>query len=336
MLRPIRLLWLVALFAVGWSAWWGWGAWRAQTGLESWMEARRDAGWLAEWDRISVAGFPTRIDRTISGLVLANPAGGWVLTMPFFQILGLNYEPNHLVLVWPDEMELATPQQRIAISGADLKGSVTFRPGPAREVEAATLVFKDIALASDSGWTSRVGEFRLATRPAAGADAMRDIGLEIIGLKPRSPALEQLADAGILPGEVETLKADLAISFDRPWDRRALEEARPQPREIRIREIAVRWGALELRLAGSLSVDAEGAASGEVMVKSTNWREMLDLARQSGAIPDSFIDTIDSAFTLLSGLAGRKDTLDIPLTLREGRMSLGPVPLGRAPRLRLP
>lgn len=335
-MKPIRLLWLVALFAFGWSAWWGWGAWRAQTGLEGWMEARRAAGWQAEWEEITVAGFPTRIDRTITGLTLANPSGGWVLSMPFFQILGLNYEPNHLILVWPDEMDLQTPRQRVAITGGDLKGSVTFLPGPARELEAATFVFRDLAFASDAGWTSRMDEFRLATRPAAGDDGTQDIGLEIVGLKPRSPALETLAEAGILPGEVEELKADLAVAFDRPWDRQALEDTRPQPREIRIRELAAKWGAAELRLAGSLTFDEEGAASGEVMVKSTNWREILDLARNSGAVPDALIDPVDSALTLLSGLAGRSETLDIPLTLREGRMSLGPVPLGRAPRLRLP
>lgn len=335
-MKPIRVLWLIAIFAFGWSAWWGWGAWQARSGLETWLEARRDAGWQAEWDAIEVRGYPTRIDRTITGLTLANTQEGWVWQAPFFQILSLNYQKDHVILVWPDEMTLQTPWQRIAISGEKLQGSMKFLPGSEQELDNATLVFDGLALESDAGWTSSMQQLRLATRPSEGREGRRDIGLEIVELKPRSATMERLANAGLVPEKFDELKADLSVGFDHPWNRNALEEDRPQPREVEIREIAAKWGELELRIAGDLTVAEDGTVSGDVMVKSTNWREMLELGNSSGVIPESFLGPLERALTMLSGMAGRSDTLDIPLSFNNGKTWIGPLPVGRAPVLRLP
>ncbi|SNS18595.1 DUF2125 domain-containing protein [Tropicimonas sediminicola] len=335
-MKPIRLLWLTLLVALAWSAWWGWGAWRAKSDLVGWMEARRADGWQAEWGDVSVAGYPTRIDRTITDITLANTEAGWVWNAPFVQILGLNYEKDHVILVWPDSMTLQTPRERIAIGGEELRGSLTFRPGPARELDEAVLVFRDLTLASDAGWTSAVAEARLATRPVESESVAQQIGLEITGLRPRAPMMQRMAERGLVPGTIETLSADLVVTFDRPWDRSALEQARPQPREIEVRNVAASWGQLELRVAGDLTVGPDGLASGDLLVKATNWEEILEVARESGALPDGIADTVESALRLVSGLAGSSSTLDIPVTLSDGRMRMGPVPLGAAPRLRIP
>ncbi|PRY23658.1 hypothetical protein CLV78_104149 [Aliiruegeria haliotis] len=335
-MKPIRLLWLAIVLALAWSAWWGWGAWHARAGLTGWMEERRAAGWQAEWSDISVQGFPTRIDRTITDLTLANTEYGWVWSAPFFQILGLNYEKDHVILVWPDTMTVQTTDEKIAISGDDLQGSVTFVPGSDRQLETATLVFEGLKLRSDAGWTSSLEQARIATRPDDGREGARDIGVEITGLKPRAPMLEKLAQAGLVPAEVERLTADLSVQFDRPWDKAALEGVRPQPQQVDIRNLGATWGALEVRIAGDVSVSPSGQVSGEVMVKATNWRDILEVARQSGALPDSIADPIESALLLLSGLAGRSETLDIPLTFSNGRTKLGPVPIGPAPTIRIP
>jgi hypothetical protein len=126
------------------------------------------------------------------------------------------------------------------------------------------------------------------------------------------------------------------VRFDRPWSLAALEDARPQPRHLDITEAALRWGRLELRVAGALAIDAEGEPEGELLLKATNWRALLDAARAAGALSDRLAGAVEGALALASRLAGSPETLDIPLRFASGRMRLGPVPIGPAPTLRLP
>lgn len=335
-MKPVRLLWILLLLVAGWSTWWAIGAWNARSDLSGWMEARRDAGWQAEWSDISVTGYPTRIDRTITDLTLADTESGWVWNAPFFQILGLNYDKDHVVLVWPDRMTLQTPYERIGITGEELQGSMTFVPGRDRELDQATLVFRDLELSSDAGWRSSVDEARIATRPTEGREGTRDIALEITGLKPKSAAVARLSNLGLVPATFQRLNADLAVTFDKPWNRTALEGTPPQSRQIEIRKIGAEWGRLELRAAGDLSVADDGEVSGEVALKATNWKEMLQLLQETGAMPEGVVATIDAALDLLSAMTGRSDTLEIPLTFANGSTRIGIVPIGPAPVIRLP
>ena len=336
-MKSRHLLWIVPLtLAVAWAAWWGWGVWTTARNVQAWLNDRRDAGWQAEWSDISVEGFPTRLDTTITDLTLANTEAGWVWTTPFVQFLGLNYENNHYVVVWADTMTLQTPSERIELTGEDLRGSITFLPGRNRQVNEAVVIFKDLALSSDAGWTSAVEEARVAARPTEGRAGWYDLGAEVTGLKPRSPVLERLAGLGLVPGTIERLNADLAIAFDRPLDRAALEGLPPQPRQIDIRNLGAKWGELELRVAGNLTLDPAGQASGDIMLKATNWREILELMRQSGSLPGSAVDGIETALRLVSGLAGSSKTLDLPVSFRNGRAWVGILPVGPAPVIRIP
>ncbi|SFD13087.1 DUF2125 domain-containing protein [Tropicimonas isoalkanivorans] len=335
-MRPIWLVWLVLAAALAWSAYWGWNVWQAKADIVAWLEDRRTAGWQAEWSDISVAGYPNRVDVTISDLVLANTDAGWVWSAPFLQILRLSYDRDKVILVWPDTMTVGTVDEQVEITSDNLQASIAFLPGQAREVEEAVLVGNGLTLRSDADWRSAIGQVRLAMRPDPQDPARREIGVEITELTPSAAWVVRMAEAGLVPPTVDRLAADLAVRFDRPWDRTALEEARPQPREVEIDDLSARWGRLQLRVAGELTVGRDRRPEGEVVVKATNWEEILEAARQGDALPEAVAGTLDRTFRLLSRLAGSPKTLDIPLSFDDGRMRAGPVPLGPAPKIRIP
>ncbi|MEO0829344.1 MAG: DUF2125 domain-containing protein, partial [Pseudomonadota bacterium] len=148
----------------------------------------------------------------------------------------------------------------------------------------------------------------------------------------RPPALSGLG----LPESLSTLRADIVMTFDRAWDQRALDGDRPQPTRINLRDAHAEWGKLRLRLAGKVSADSSGRADGEIVVKATNWREILDLGVASGAIGSANASALRRGLDLASKLKGDPETLDIPLTFSGGRTRLGPLPIGPAPRMALP
>ncbi len=329
------LLAVVVLAAVGWSAFWWIVAGREEAGIEKWLEDRAAEGWVAEAESVETKGFPNRIDTTLTALELADPATGVAWTAPFLQLFRLSYEPNHYIVVWPDTQTIASPHQRVTVSTSDARGSFVFLPGTNLTLDRLSVATKSVALSSDAGWQATFEEARLATRPSERIEGLIDIALEARNIRPANAALAALADAGVVPGTLEFITLDASLGFDGTWDRSAIEDARPNPTRLKLTKFQSKWGELELWLAGDLNVDSAGVLSGEVTVKAKNWREMLALAQAIGWVPESFADTLESGLSLVATLAGSPSTLDVPLTITNGQVSLGPIPLGQAPRIKI-
>jgi hypothetical protein len=90
---------------------------------------------------------------------------------------------------------------------------------------------------------------------------------------------------------------------------------------------------LSLQASGRLAVDERGRLDGRVTLRAENWRSLVERARAAGLLPALLTDVLENALALAAGRDGRAETLDIPLTLDEGQIRYGLIPLGTAPRL---
>ncbi|WP_135504410.1 DUF2125 domain-containing protein [Roseovarius aestuariivivens] len=329
-----KLLILILVVAGAWAGYWAVGSASVQTTFQRWFEERRAEGWVAEYGELTTRGFPNRFDTTISNVSLADPATGLAWDAPFFQIFALSYRPNHIIAVWPNDQRLATPLQKFDIASEDMRASLVTQASPRLPLERLTLTATTLAVTEDGkSQPTRAQSLTLAAERLAGAEASYRLGLNAEGLAPALDWRARLDPGGTLPDAFEAFRADMTVQFDTPWDLDAIEEARPQPRQIRLRLAEARWGRLELQAAGELDVDTAGRPTGEIVVKARNWREILGLAVSSGALPQGLADTLEDGLSLIAGLAGNPRTLDIPLTFAGDRIRLGPVPIGPAPRL---
>jgi hypothetical protein len=90
---------------------------------------------------------------------------------------------------------------------------------------------------------------------------------------------------------------------------------------------------LDLRGQGRLVVDELGYAEGRIDVRARNWHEMIEIAERAGAIGSTLAGTLRSGLDLVAMLSGDRNSLRVPLDFENGRMRLGPVVIGDAPRL---
>ena len=321
----LRFLIVVIIVAAGaWSAYWFVSAKAWERGLTAWMEERRAAGWQADWSDIEVRGFPNRLDTTINDIALADTASGWSWQAPFVQILSLSYRPTQAIVVLPNDTTLQTVEHSYRLQGDDIRASLALEPNRNLALERATAVIEGggVTVDGNEGWTAR--EMRMAVERTDDTPTYR-LGLALSDVQ---------APEGVGPaGALAQVTADATATFDTVWDLRALEQARPQPVEIRIDRADASWGALEVAMAGEVTVSDSGTPEGTVTVKVKNWRDILDLAVQTGILPESMLPTFTRALELASGLSGNPDTLDMPLNLRGGRVFLGPLPIATAPNL---
>lgn len=320
-----RLLAVIILAAAAWSLHWVWAAQGKRGAVEDWLSARAAEGWQAEAE-IAVAGFPNRVDLTLSDLRLATPDGALAWDAPFFQILTLSYRSGHEILIFPPEMTLAVDGAEYRVSGDGLRASIV-HDGPALERLNAEAEVLNVARAGEA-----VALAGLAASMLREGDAGYRVSLQADALARSDRAVTGSA----APEAAKALSFDSRWQFDRAWRFDDLSGARPQPVSLDLRLMEYVFGQLELKLAGKADIDDRGRLDGEITVKAVNWREILRLAREAQVLPETWSDALEDGLTLLAGLAGNRETLDLPLTFRSGRMSLGPLPLGDGPRITVP
>lgn len=326
------LLAVILLSALGWSGYWYFGAQAVERGLSTWLDQRADEGWIAEYASLDTAGFPNRFDTTITELELADPETGVAWSAPFFQILQLSYKPHHVIAVWPDAQVVSTPNQNIEVASEVFRGSIEFVPGPALALSETTVELGALTLVSSADWTGALetGQLSLRTTPAAVNSYDVYFAARNLTLPDR---IRRMAAQSDLVGDVaETLAVTATVRFTAPWDRRAIEVARPQVTHIDLDLAQGTWGELDLRFAGALEVDALGVPTGEITVKATNWREMLALAQRADLVSPNLAPLIEGGLNMVARLSGNPESIDAPLVFSDGNVSLGGLlPLGPAP-----
>lgn len=327
------LLAIVVLAALGWSGFWYWNATTRDDALTGWLAERRAAGWVADAD-VRVTGFPNRVDTIVTGLDLADPRGGWSWQAPEFQILSQTWKPHQVIAVWPGQQTISTPYDTIAVTSERMVGSVTFEPNLRLGLDHSTIELRDLGLAG-TGWQASLGEALLSVRqtPQSAVPFSYDLDFNAKALTLPEGWIRGIERSGLLPPAIDGAHLATTLVFDRAWDRPAIEGDNPALREMRISEMRFTWGALDLRGAGTLGVDAQGFAEGTLDLTARNWRDMLDAAEQAGAVNSGLAGTLRGALGLYARLSGNPDTLSLPLAFKNGEARLGPVPIGAAPML---
>lgn len=156
------LITLTFLLAIAWSGWWFIGTNAQKTAVETWMEQRRDEGWVAEVEDFKITGFPNRFDSIFTDLTLSNPRAGWTWETPDFQLFALSYRPNHIIAVWPNSHSYSTGSDIISIDSSKFRGSLIFKPETSLSLDRMQLETTDLVLTGSSDWRASASEANIA------------------------------------------------------------------------------------------------------------------------------------------------------------------------------
>jgi hypothetical protein len=328
-----RAIKVCIVLAVVWSGYWFVSGYGARQGLSAWFQAQEARGWQTEFTEIKTTGYPLRHVTTLSNPALADPATGAAWQADTLGFDSPAIWPGHLTLQFSDAPQrLSYFDQTVTLTAAEMLADLRLQPGLALELERMALTAGPWSLVQDKAELIGADNLVLAMQQTDQADTYQfDVAARAFTPGARLRDLGRISET--LPPAFETLEMDLEVQFDRPWDRSALETARPQPRRIALKLADAKWGALRVLVAGNVTVDQNGVPEGAMTIKAENWRDMLAMAQQTGALPPEALGPVERVLNLLSGISGNPNALDVQLNLLGGFVALGPFPLGPAPRL---
>ncbi len=329
-----KLIAVVVFVAIVWAGWWAVASTGMQRGISRWLDARRDLGWQADVGSMQKLGFPMRLHTRMNDIAVADPTTGVAVGMDQMDITTPTYWPGYVTVSLPQTpITVASPTLRATVTAADADADLRLRPGRSLQLQSLGLKGGAWSVDTAAGSIAAADGIELEMAQQAADIPVYDMKVNAVDLVPGQLPRSFLRLSDDWPVAFDTFNTDLTVTFDRLWDRRALEARRPQPRVIDIKLAQFIWGEIELRGTGNLTVDEEGLASGTVTVMAENWPAILDMVESAGYLPANMRPQAEQMLNGLAQMNGQTTGLDLTITLEAGRISMGFLPLGRAPRI---
>jgi len=325
------LLVVVVVLGALWSGYWFVGSTAKHAVIETWLSERKADGWTVDYSDFRVVGFPNRFDSRFHNLVLHDPNSGIGWKSPLFDILALSYQPNHIIAAFSPEQTFSTPLDTFDVRSKKMFASVTFEPDTLLGVRETRLRSKDVEISSAKGWTMAADLFNLSTRKTAGVKFSHDVVFDAINVTPTGELRTLLDPKGKLPRIIDAAHLNIALGFNAPWDRIAIETGTPEVTSIKVDRLDLVWGKVALGGHGDFTVATNGEISGRFVLVVRNWRHILYMLTTTGAFDRGTASAIESVMTLVTAGSDDPTKIEVPLILRDGTMRLGPVMLGPAP-----
>ena len=319
---------IVFLLAALWSGYWFFGA-RAQEKIYvEILTQSRNQGWVAESQNLGVTGFPNRFDTTLTGLNFRDPSGRFSWRGEEFQLKALSYQPNHIIMAWPGEQVLETPEGRISINADLLRASLVINPTSNLSLSRFQLEGNSIALESARLGPSNIGQLNAALYQDESVAKSYLLGIQLTDFTPPQSLTTKLGGGNIFGNAVDSLRLSALVVFDREIDRQSFNNGQPpRPVSAIIEPSLLVWGSSSLSISGALSKGSNGFIEGHLNFDVQNWQPMLEVFKQASNLTSTELLTLKRA---LDGASGGGN-LVFTLNFENGQSRIGPFTIGPAP-----
>lgn len=322
------LLLIATLLMALWSGYWFVGKSAVERGFAAFLQEAPARGIEVSQNSYAIAGFPNRFDLTVTAPRLTDQRSGISWQAPFVQVFSLSYKPWHVIAAFAPDQTVTTPREVISLGSEKLQSSVVVSPSSTLPLDRATLVGDSVKATSSLGWSFAADQLRFAIRLDPTRTNAYDLGLEMQGLIPDPALSARLPD---LPSRISIARVNATATLSAPLDR-LVAESRPALTAVSLREVILNWGDLTFFAKGDLIV-SDGMPEGRIDIRVTGWRTMVALATGLGLITPEVAPTVLGMIAAFTANSADANVLEMPLVFADGWMTLGPLPLGPAPRL---
>jgi hypothetical protein len=321
----ITCLVLISLVGAGVSGFWLWSSNRLQAGLADWSAEQRARGYQVDYQGPQMGGFPFRLTARIEQPKVAAPSG-WRWQGPPLAGEATLWDPFTIDLSFPGRHVIARAKRKAEVTAAEARAQVLLSPGG--RLRQATAALSDLTYSQKKIGKIAAETLRIQVRDLSGEEGGTGPGIgydaEVTGVvlpkRARVPLDQRIERA--------RLEAVLVGAIPRGPRREALHRWRAAGGKLEIQALTLVWGELSLNGQGTLVLDRELRPEGRITTRVRGLPKTLDRLAAAGAIKRNVAATIKFALLALAGAGGNGEMV-VPVTLRDGSLYLGPVPLLR-------
>ena len=329
-----KLIALVLISATLYGGYWFVGRSQIQSKLtEALVEL--DAGdYDLSYETLHTRGFPSRFDTTITNLEFSDPLTATSWAAPIFQLFALSYRPNEVIAVFPNEQTLTVDGEVFTLLTNDMRASGKVRASAALAFQTATIEMDYPRIRTQEGAELAMASILAAMRLTPETTQTYDLFLEARSIELPEDIRRIIDPQNLQPAIIQNLRFDSDVDLTAPIE---LNRANANPfgiAALSIKELALAWGEMSVSAIGDVTPDETGVLDGSFSISARNWQQVLDLAVAMGAIPEDQRLLIVGMAASIDETPHVPDTLTATLTITDGQMALGPIPLGAAPLLR--
>jgi hypothetical protein len=353
---------LVVTLAAVWVGLWFYAASAAETAIAGWREREAKAGRIYECAQQTIGGFPFRFEVRCSNptVELRNVATPLVFHGADAVVLAQIYQPTLLIGEFTGPVTVAEPGRPPSYVANWTLAQSSVRGTP-RSPQRLSIVFDNPAVqrpGEGAGTTILAGKrIELHGRMLEGSATSNPV-IELV-LRTTAAVAPELHPLAAVPidSEIFVILRGLADFSPKPWPAR-LRELHERNGRLEITKARVQQGDVIAVSSGTLALNERGNLDGQLQMTVVNIEQLIKALDLETTLSKGQIGkTIDKLDRLIPGLAdiarkhatpgvlaalqaiGKRTTLEgkpamtVPLRFDDGRVLLGPIPIGRAPPL---
>ena len=367
--RTRRRLWpifvpitLVVALAVIWTGIWFYAAAAAETAIDGWRAREARSGRTYECGTQTIGGYPFRIEVRCSNpnAELRGKRAQLVLKGADLVMLAQVYDPTLLIGEFTGPMTVAEPGQSPAYVVNWTLGQSSVRGTP-RAPQRGSLVFDNLVVQrpGEKSATAVLNARRLELHGRMAEGSATDNPVIDVALRATAATAPELHAqlAAPLDADIAATLRGLADFAPKPWPDR-FKEMQARGGRIDITNARVQQGDVLLVGTGTLGLTERGNLDGQLQMTVVGIEQLIKSLDLEGIVSKGSVSAaIDRLDRLLPGLGkvarknaapgilagldvfGKRTTLEgkpavtVPVRFVEGRIMLGPFPVGSTPPL---
>ncbi len=321
---------------------------QTERAINQWADAQRAEGVDATWQNMRFGGFPLRIDTQIDKpqMIVHQPDRTTVWRPPALTLIFSSIAPRAISFESPGSHDLQFTSGDTAWSAVmaaqDFAGKLVFPSSGYNRIEGLSGQFADLQVAPDA-WTEVIaigkGHFEAIHRPTVQPDPQAvhlrsaSLAVDLAAHDIRLP--DRLLTANLMKtvgGSITAFSTQVQVNGELDpgsVDADSLAIWRDAGGTVDVTSIELRWGALLVTAGGTLALDDNLQPAGSFSTQIAGLDQLVTAMERDGVLSpnDAAIARITLAVLTRASDDGGPNRAEIPITLQERVLRLGPIAL---------